>query len=169
LVHHFYNIEKEENIMKNKIIILVTVAAMAVQTSALYAVEKNKSMQMSGDTENVDMVMMKQNMQTMVKQMDEIHATKDPKKRKMLMHEHMKNMHKGMKMMRGMGGDMMMGMMSSKQGDASMMGKGMGNNMSSKEKGQRHQMMEQRMDMMQMMMEQMMGRMSMHEGMTPNK
>ena len=152
-----------------KIIILVAAAAMALQTSTLYAVEKNKSMQMGGGTGKVDMGMMKQNMQIMVKQMEEIHSTKDSKKRQVLMHEHMKNMHKGMQMMRGMGGDMMMGMMSDKKGNAGMMGKEMGKNMSGKEKGQRHQMMEQRMDMMQMMMEQMMGRMSMHEGMMPNK
>lgn len=151
-----------------KIIILVTAAIMALQTSTLYAVEDNKSMPMGGETGKVDMGMMKQNMQTMVKQMDEIHSTQDPKKREMLMHEHMKNMHKGMQMMRGMGGDMMMGMMSDNKGSAGMMGKGMGKNMSSKDKGQRHQMMEQRMDMMQMMMEQMMGRMSMQEGMMSN-
>jgi len=151
-----------------KIIILVAAAIVALQTSSLYAVEKNKSMQMGGGTGKVDMGMMKQNMQIMVKQMEEIHSTQNPKKREMLLHEHMKNMHKGMQMMRGMGGDMMMGMMSDKKGSAGMMDKGMANNMSNKERGQRHQMMEQRLDMMQMMMEQMMGRMSMHEGMMPN-
>ena len=159
-----------------KTIILVATVAMVIQTSALYAVDQSqpvsqaqvKSMQMGGGTGKVDMGMMKQNMQIMVKQMEEIHSTQNPKKREMLLHEHMKNMHKGMQMMRGMGGDMMMGMMSDKKGSAGMMDKGMGNNMSNKESGQRHQMMEQRMDMMQMMMEQMMGRMSMHEGMMPN-
>jgi len=144
------------------IITLVAVAAMTIQTSTLYGAESshsakqgsNKTMQMNG--EKGDMSMMSQNMQKMMKQMDEIHATKDPKKRKQLMHEHMQTMHKGMKMMRGMGGGTMKGMMGDKKGNTDMMAKGMGNKMSAKEKGQRHQMMEQRMDMMQMMMEQMM-------------
>ena len=148
-----------------KKIILVVAAALAIQTSALYATNntesakqgQNKMMQM--DASNSDMGMMKQNMHKMMKQMDEIHSTKDPKRRQQLMHEHMQNMHKGMKMMREMGGDMMMGMTDGK--------KGKGGSMGNQEKGQRHQMMEQRMDMMQMMMEQMMGRMSMQEGMMP--
>lgn len=46
-----------------------------------------------------DMGMMKQNMQKMMKQMEEIHASNDPEKRKQLMQEHMQNMHEGMQMM----------------------------------------------------------------------
>ena len=155
--------------------ILVVAAALAIQSSALYAAEntqsakhaQNKTMQMG--VGNGDMDKMKQNMKKMMKQMDEIHSTNDPKRREKLMHEHMQNMHKGMKMMRNMGGDMMMGMDGGKKGGKEMMSKGMGNNMSNQERGKRHQMMEQRMDMMQMMMEQMMGRMSMREGMMPAK
>jgi len=150
-----------------KKMILVVAAALAIQSSALYAAEntqsakhaQNKTMQMG--VGNGDMDKMKQNMKKMMKQMDEIHSTNDPKRREKLMHEHMQNMHKGMKMMRNMGGDMMMGMNDGKKGGKEMM--------SNQEGGKRHQMMEQRMDMMQMMMEQMMGRMSMREGMMPAK
>ena len=160
-----------------KIVILVATAAMVMQSSILYAIDnsqpekqgQNKSMPMGARAGMGDMGMMKQNMQKMMKQMDEIHATQDPKKRWMLMHEHMLNMHKGMKMMRGMGGDMMMGMKGDKKGNVDMTDESMMKNMTSKERGQCHQMMEQRMDMMQMMMEQMMGRMSMQEGMMPIK
>ena len=157
-----------------KILILVAAAAITVQTSVLYAADKsqpaaqgqNKTMQMGAG--KADMGMMKKNMQVMMKQMDEIHSTKDPEKRQQLMHAHMKNMHKGMQMMRGMGGDMMMGMMGDVKGGDAMMNKEMGENMNCEGKGMRHQMMVERMDMMQMMMEQMMGRMSMKEGMMPN-
>ena len=157
-----------------KLLLLVAAAAITVQTSVLYAVDKNqaatqgqnKSMQMGAG--KGDMSMMKQNMQVMMKQMDEIHSTKDPKKREQLMHAHMQNMHKGMQMMRGMGGGMMMGMMGDGKGGDGKMNKGMDGNMNCEGKGMRHQMMVERMDMMQMMMEQMMGRMSMQEGMMPN-
>ena len=153
-----------------KILILVAAAAITVQTSVLYAADKsqpaaqgqNKTMQMGAG--KGDMGMMKKNMQVMMKQMDEIHSTKDPEKRQQLMHAHMKNMHKGMQMMRGMGGDMTMG---DGKGGGAMMNKGTGENMSCEGKGMRHQMMVERMDMMQMMMEQMIGRMSMQEGMMP--
>ena len=138
-------IDREENVMK-KILILVAAAAITVQTSALYAADKsqaatqgqNKSMQMGAG--KGDMGMMKQNLQEMMKQMDEIHSTKDPKKREQLMHAHMKNMHKGMKMMRGMGGDMMMGMMKDGKGGDGKMNKGMDGNMDCEGKGMRHQM-----------------------------
>jgi hypothetical protein len=156
-----------------KILVLVAVAAITVQTSSVYAVDnsqsakqgQNKTMQMGAD--KGDMGMMKQNMQEMMKQMDEIHSTKDPKKREQLMHAHMLNMHKGMQMMRSMGGDMMMAMKNDGKGGGAMMKQGMDGNMDCKGKGMRHQMMVERMDMMQMMMEQMMGRMSMQEGMMP--
>jgi hypothetical protein len=156
-----------------KILILVAAAAITVQSSVLYAVDKsqsatqgqNKSMQMGAW--KGDMAMMKKYMQVMMKQMDEIHSTKDLKKREQLMHTHMQNMHKSMQMMRGMGGEMMMGMMGDGKGGDPMINKGMDGNMNCQGKGMRHQMMVERMDMMQMMMEQMMGRMSMQEGMMP--
>jgi len=158
-----------------KITILVAAATMVIQSSALYAVDnsqpekqgQNESMPMGGGTGNIDMSMMKQNMQKMMKQMKEINTTQDPKKRKQLMHEHMQNMHEGMQMMRSTGGGMMMGMTGDKKGGAGMMGKGMGKNMDSKDMSQRHQMMEQRVDMMQMMMEQMMDQMMVQEGVPP--
>ena len=129
--------------MKN-ILILVAAAAITVQTSVLNAADKsqstaqgqNKMMQMGAG--KGDMGMMKKNMQVMMKQMDEIHSTKDPEKRQQLMHAHMKNMHKGMQMMRGMGGDMMMG---DRKGGGAMMNKGTGEKMSCECKGMRHQIM----------------------------
>ena len=43
--------------------------------------------------------------------MQEIHEEQDPEKRKQLMQAHRQSMHEGMKMMHGMGGRGMMGMM----------------------------------------------------------
>lgn len=90
-------------------------------------------------------------MKQMMQQMDEIHQTKDAEKKNQLMREHMQSMHKGMDMMRNMGGDMMKDTMGGGDGKGMMGGKGM--------MEERHQMMEQRMDMMHMMMEQMMEQM----------
>ena len=125
---------------------------------------------------------MQQQMEKMQELMDKIHATTDPAERQKLMQEHMQAMHEGMKMMKGMGGGMKMGMMGSgkRQGSATgaaesdhgqdgagqamaqggdqmsncmkMMEGMMGGGMMMK----KHKMMEGRMDMMQMMMEQMM-------------
>lgn len=75
--------------------------------------------------------MMAEHMQKMQKQMQQIHASKDPAERKRLMDEHMKSMQGTMPMMSGMGAR------------------------SGTEPNQRMQMMEMRMDMMQKMMEQM--------------
>ncbi len=64
----------------------------------------------------------------------------------------MQTMQENMKMMRGMGGPMMMG--SGQSGGMMMDGKKGG--MTEGDMMKRHEMMEKRMDMMQMMMEQMM-------------
>jgi len=153
-----------------KLLILAAVTLM-VQSTALYAVDNAKDHKHgAGNTSGMDMgdmSMMKKNMQNMMEQMKEIHATDDPAKRKQLMHEHMQKMHKGMKMMRSMGGNTMAGMAGDKKGGNMKMAKGMNKNMSSMDMGERHQMMEQRMDMMQMMMEQMMGQMSEKDGVLP--
>lgn len=148
-----------------KTLLMATALTIVMQAPVLYADDshhpekqgQSKAMQKGAGG---DMGMMKQNMQKMMKQMEEIHASNDPEKRKLLMQEHMQNMHEGMQMMQGMGGGMMMGMKSDKSDSSGMMDKGMGKNMSSNDMSQRQQMMEQRMDMMQMMMEQMMGYMS---------
>jgi hypothetical protein len=95
---------------------------------------------------------MPDHMKKMMRQMDEIHKTKDPDKRDKLIEVHMQNMHEHMKMMRGMGG-----MMMSKQDGKGMVGKGQMDQGTKMDGGMpmRMNMMEQRMDMMQMMMEQM--------------
>ena len=154
-----------------KIILLVATLSTAMQMTTVYAAENqqpnkqsmNSEMPGSGMMEKGNMEMMKQNMHKMMQQMKKIHATNDPAERKQLMHDHMQNMQKNMKMMRGMGGGMMMGMTSDKMKGNKMTAKGM----NSKDMGQSQQMMEQRMDMMQMMMEQMMGQMSEKDGLMP--
>jgi hypothetical protein len=97
------------------------------------------------------MSQMQENMKLMQKQMDELRATTDPKKREALMQGHMQTMQANMTMMRGMDGAMMMG----------------GSQCSAMASGG-HQ------DMMQMMMDQMMqhGQMMQHDQMkqpTPDK
>jgi periplasmic protein CpxP/Spy len=77
------------------------------------------------------MPMMNEHMQKMQKQMQQIHAAKDPAERKRLMEEHMKSMQGMMPMMSGMGAS------------------------PNSDPNQRMQMMEMRMDMMHKMMEQM--------------
>ncbi len=83
---------------------------------------------------------MRVHMKKMMQQMQEIHKARDPDKRDRLTEEHMQSMQEGMKMMKGMGGGMMMGE-SEPMGDDVRM---------------RMDMMEQRMKMRQMMMDQMM-------------
>ena len=73
---------------------------------------------------------------------DKMMAAKTPEERSALMAEHMKSMHEGMDMMKGMGG--MGGMAGSKSPATNMT--------------ERQTMMEQRMDMMQTMMEMMVDR-----------
>jgi hypothetical protein len=124
---------------------------------------------------------MQEQMKTMQDQMEKIHSAKDPQERQKLMREHMQSMREGMKMMKGMGGDMKMGMMGGKKKGAAtgaaepehgqdgagqamaqggdqmsdcmkMMEGMMGGGMMMKKR----KMMEDRIDMMQQMMEQMM-------------
>ena len=73
---------------------------------------------------------------------DKMMAAKTPEERSALMAEHMKSMHEGMDMMKGMGG---MGGMAGPKSPATNM-------------TERQTMMEQRMDMMQTMMEMMVDR-----------
>lgn len=51
---------------------------------------------------------MHDHMKKMMRQMDEIHKTKDLDKRERLIEMHMRSMHEGIEMMRGMCGQMMM-------------------------------------------------------------
>lgn len=86
------------------------------------------------------------NMQAM---RDKMMNAKTPAERLALMDEHMKTMHEGMAMMKGMKG---MGNMKGMQGMAGMKDMPM-------DMAKHHQMMEMRMDMMQTMMEMLMQRM----------
>lgn len=92
-----------------------------------------------------DQAGMQQGMKRMQDQMDRIRKTTDPKERQKLLDEHFQTMMENMKVMRGMGGSMMMG---GDQKGGPMKG----------EAGGRAGSMEQRMEMMQMMMEHMMQR-----------
>ncbi|MDX2460640.1 MAG: hypothetical protein QNM00_11195 [Gammaproteobacteria bacterium] len=102
-------------------------------------------------------------MNTMHKQMDRIHQTKDPKERQRLLEEHWKTMDEQMAGMRDMEG-MMGGMMGGMHGQRGDRGHG---SMHMMDPDQRDTYMQDRMDMQQMMMEQMMqhNHMMMREGM----
>ena len=86
-----------------------------------------------------EMAGMANHMQAMQEMHDKMMAAKTPEERNALMTEHMKTMHDGMGMMKGMGG-----MAAAKSPPTDM--------------AQRQAMMEQRMDMMQTMMEMMVDR-----------
>lgn len=90
------------------------------------------------------------NMQAM---RDKMMNAKTPAERQALMDEHMKSMHEGMAMMKGMQG---MGNMQGKPGMAGMSGM---KDMPMKDMAKHHQAMEMHMEMMQTMMEMMMQRM----------
>lgn len=101
---------------------------------------------------------MQEHMKKMMQQMDAIHTTDDPEKRDELLQKYRQSMHEGMRMMRGMGGGMMKGMMG-EGGGGMMQGGGMhqgGGKMHGDDKDMRYRTLEQRLDVMQMMMEQMM-------------
>ena len=132
----------------NKVLLTATAVLFVLPSSATYAVDehhpgKQGQGQSMSSQQGGGMMMekMQGHMKKMMQQMDEIHKTEDPDKREKLIDEHLKTMHEGMGMMRGMGGGMMMGgKKAGPMGDDTMM---------------RMNKMEQRMDMMQMMMDQM--------------
>jgi hypothetical protein len=148
--------------MKTSIALALTTALMVGAASGYAAQDEKKPsagkpVQMQpggmGMMDEKQTAQMQERMKQMQEQMDRIHKTRDPKERQKLMQEHMQTMNEGMKMMRGMGGGMMMGMMGGKPGG---MGPGMMGGGQGIDPKQRQDMMEKRMDMMQMMMEQMM-------------
>jgi len=135
---------------------LLTVAILlAFPLPSLYAVDahhpekqaQGKSMPVAGQKGMSGGMMgnMQTHMKEMMQQMQELHKTRDPDKRDLLVEQHMQTMREGMKMMQDMGGGMMMGK---------------GNMEKNKQTGgdmkTRMDMMEQRVEMMQMMMDQMM-------------
>ena len=109
-----------------------------------------------GMMDDKQMAQMQEKMKRMQQQMDRIHQAKDPKERHELMDEHFKTMQENMRMMRGMGGPMMMDTIGGSRKDA--MGPGMmgGNPTAGMNPKQQQEFMQRRMDMMQMMMEQVM-------------
>lgn len=152
--------------MKN-LFILTTVASLLVapiafaddshhpekaQESKAAATKAAKAAPVKATQSDQSMMAMHGQMQKMRDHMAKIQATTDPAERQKLVQEHMQMMSEGMKMMNGMGGGMMMGMM----GDADA---GKDHEKSGSERCSMmgdHGMMGKRMDMMQMMMEQMM-------------
>src|SRR5690242_17818663 len=93
--------------------ILGATLAYAAQNDGKGAAAKPAQMQQGGmgGMDEKQMAQMQEHMKQMHQQMDRIHKTQDPKERQKIMQEHMHSMSKAMKMMRGMGGGMMMGMM----------------------------------------------------------
>jgi hypothetical protein len=148
---NFFN-PKGKTTMKTSILISAIVAC-ALSAPIVSAQEKpapaKPAMSMDMDKH---MSQMQEKMKAMQVQMDKIGKTTDPEERQKLMLEHTQAMQENMKMMRGMGGPMMMGA----GGDGSPMKGGKMGGMMEGDMMQRHAMMEKRMDMMQMMMEQMM-------------
>jgi len=134
----------------NRVRLLTVAILLAFPLPSLYAVDahhpekqaQGKSSQMAGQKGMSGGMMgnMQTHMKKMMQQMQEIHEARDPDKRDQLTEEHMQSMQEGMKMMKGMGGGMMMSK-----------GKPMGDDMRT-----RMDMMEQRIEMIQMMMDQMM-------------
>ncbi|MBS2132154.1 hypothetical protein KEX41_28635 (plasmid) [Burkholderia thailandensis] len=97
---------------------------------------------------------MRSEMFKIMDQMHQIRQTKNPVERRRLLGEHMQTMQETMRMMRTMGGPMMMGMSGGQQtGGPAMHAQGASGGVDVSE---RMTMLDQRMDMMQMMMEQMM-------------
>jgi hypothetical protein len=124
----------------------------AVMHGSLHAQDKPAAKPPAGSAIDRDLQPMIDHMKKMVAEMERIQQTTDPAERQKLMVEHMKQMHQGMGMMRGMGGPAM-----------GMMHGGMRGHHRPTGPDQRMQWMEHRMDMMQTMMEQMMQ----HQRMTP--
>ncbi len=132
--------------------------------------ESTSGMMKTDGTPMMDMGAMKAHMKKMQQIMDQIENTRDVKKRRALMQQHMKEMHQGMGMMKGM----MSGSMGDKGMQHKMAGKMADHGAAGKMKGgegmmNRHRMMEQRMDMMQGMMGQMMEHMMRQQQMEMKK
>ena len=89
---------------------------------------------------------------------DKMMNAKTPAERQALMDEHMKTLHEGMAMMKGMKNQKGMDGMGHMRGKGAMPGMG-GKKDMPMDMSKHHQMMEMRMDMMQTMMEMMMQRM----------
>lgn len=106
--------------MKAKFALVVVAAAIVGATSPYGAENEGKGsparpaqMQQGGmgAMDEKQMAQMQERMKEMHGQMDRIHKAKDAEERQKLMQEHMQSMNETMKMMRGMGGGMMTGMM----------------------------------------------------------
>ena len=100
-----------------KIFALIMASALLLPQLHLYANEEHhpekQGVKEKTEAQGGMMGKMEQQMQKMMRQMDEIRKTDDPAKRKKLLQEHMQSMHEGMAMMRNMhgggNGGMMMG------------------------------------------------------------
>jgi hypothetical protein len=117
----------------------------AVTHGSLHAQDKPAAKPPAGSAIDRDWQPMIDHMKKMVAEMERIQQTTDPMERQKLMAEHMRQMHQGMGMMRGMGGPAM-----------GMMHGGMRGHQRPAGPDHRMQWMEYRMDMMHTMMEHMM-------------
>ena len=120
--------------MKKNNIFISMVALVLTASSISFAADNQKSKVTKG---KLSFEMMSKRMSDMQKEMTKIQNTKDPKKKQILLDEHMKNMQTQMNMMGTMMKDM--GMMSRGKGQGRMMG----------QMGQMHGMMGQMMGQMQ--------------------
>lgn len=136
---------------------LTMAAALAILVPTAYAATEHGGTAMP-------MMQMQERMQQMQKLMDRIRTTKNPRERRKLMQEHMRDMRRAMSMMGGGKGGMMMGGGMMGSGKGGMMGGANGRPMSPERMQGMMQKMEDRQQMMQMMMNQMMEHMSAQSG-----
>lgn len=136
----------------------IPLAVAISATAALVACGTTPSMPMSAATAGTmpapdHMARMDEQMKTMRAMHEKMMNAKTPEQRNALMADHMKAMHDGMGMMKGMSG------MSGPMAGMSTMGAGPDARGMPGDMAKQNQMMDKRMDMMQMMMEMMMDRM----------
>ena len=122
--------------------------ALSLLTPVLHALAADQAPDASAADQAAALQKMQEQLKQMQQEMDQIHSTQDPTKRRALMQQHWQSMMQGMQMMHQCCGGPMMGQMG--MGGPGCCAGGMHGHMMNPE------MMQNRMDMMQMMMDQMM-------------
>lgn len=158
--------------MSNSKVLIALMAILA--TGSVIAQETDFSMELTQQfaaeraQKAKDKVRMDSLMETMAKEMADLRATKDPKKRAAIMKTHRQNMRESMSLMRGMGGEHMRTMMSEHAGPGMQhkdtgkaskhahKNRGMTRPRAEMSDAERLADLEIRLDMMQVMMESMM-------------
>jgi hypothetical protein len=100
----------------NRPTVIALATAALLGASAYAAEDRQPDKNPAASRPGMGTMGMEKRMAQMQEQMERIRKTADPKERQKLMQEHMQSMQEGMKMMRGMGGSMMMGMMGGQKG-----------------------------------------------------